>query len=46
MISVCDEYSEETFYQFLDCVQGIKSLHLDRKIKHVILLSDGREGFI
>jgi len=39
VVSVSDEYSEETFSLFLDCLHGIKSLPQDGKLVEVYILS-------
>jgi len=43
MISVSDEYSEETFSLFLDCVHGNKSLPQDEKLVEIYILSHNWE---
>ena len=43
MISVSDDYSEETFSMFLDCLHGIKSLPQDGKLVEIYLLSQNWE---
>jgi len=39
MISVSDEYSEQTFSLFLDCLHGIKSLPQNGKLVEIYNLS-------
>ena len=39
MISVSDEYNEETFSMFLDCLHGIKSLPQYEKLVELFILA-------
>jgi len=43
VVSVSDEYPEETFSLFLDCLHGIKSLPQDGRLVEIYLLSQNWE---